>query len=79
MVISTSTSTAMAVSIKDAAKMIGLGRTSFYNLLNSGQIRPIRLGGRVLVPISELVTLIERPQSTGSAQPRPPHRSRKQA
>jgi excisionase family DNA binding protein len=50
----------IAVSIDTAAKMIGLGRTSFYKLMSSGKVEAIRCGGRVLVPVSQLLALIER-------------------
>jgi excisionase family DNA binding protein len=57
----------IAVSIDAAAKMIGLGRTSFYKLLASGEIKSVRCGGRVLIPVDQLTALIERlehPDST---------------
>lgn len=56
----------IAVSINAAAKMIGLGRTSFYKLLGSGEVKSVRCGGRVLIPVEQLNALIARLPRSGS-------------
>jgi excisionase family DNA binding protein len=66
----------IAVSIDTAAKMIGLGRTSFYKLLASGEINSVRCGGRVLIAVSELNALIERLRCAESTKPSPRRLSR---
>ncbi len=65
----------IAVSIDAASKMIGLGRTSFYKLLASGEIKSVRCGGRVLVPVAQLNALIERLQHSESKEQSLPRRS----
>ena len=43
-----------ALSVKEACKYISLGRTSFYKLVNSGQIPARKCGRRTIVLPSEL-------------------------
>jgi excisionase family DNA binding protein len=39
-------------------KLIGLGKTAFYERVRDGRIRTIRIGGRRLVPADEAQRLI---------------------
>ena len=48
----------LAHRVTDAARLLGIGKTSIYALFKSGALRPIRIGGRTLVPASELHRLI---------------------
>jgi len=66
-----SSQNSIAVSVKTGAKMIGLCRTSFYSLLKAGKIKSVRIGGRVLIPVSELTVLIDRLQQVDGAKPSP--------
>lgn len=43
-----------------ACARLCIGRSTFYDLLKSGQIRAIKMGAKTLVPESELVGLIQR-------------------
>ena len=56
----TNASTPLAVSIPEAARSLGIGKTSFYRLLNRGDIVPVRIGGRVVIPVSQLNLLLEK-------------------
>lgn len=47
----------MAYRIADACHVLGIGRTSVYDLIKSGEIRVIKIAGRTLVPRSELERL----------------------
>lgn len=38
----------------DTCAMLGIGTTLFWNMVKSGELRTIRIGGRRLVPDSEL-------------------------
>lgn len=38
------------LSIKHACRLLGLGRTSLYTLIGSGQLRSVTVGRRRLVP-----------------------------
>lgn len=49
----------LAHPISDAARMLGIGRTKLYELVDEGALRTIRLGSRRLVPDSELRRLID--------------------
>ena len=43
-----------AVSVADAAKALGIGVTHAWRLIGDGTIRPLKLGGRTLVPVAEI-------------------------
>lgn len=43
----------------------GIGTTKFYELLNAGTIRAVKLGSRTLVPESEVARLIASLPSAG--------------
>jgi excisionase family DNA binding protein len=49
----------IAVSIKSAAKAIGIGRTSIYRLINEGRLTTVKLGRRTLIKAESLRRLIE--------------------
>ena len=44
----------------EVAEAIGVGRSKVYELLASGALPSIRIGGRVRVPVAELREWIER-------------------
>ncbi|MGD9667804.1 MAG: helix-turn-helix domain-containing protein [Hyphomicrobiaceae bacterium] len=46
-----------AYRIQDACVALGIGRTSLYQLVKSGELKCIRIAGRTLVPRSELERL----------------------
>lgn len=52
--------TPMAMSPQDAARAIGISRSSLYRLMKQGRIRTVKLGRRTLVPTSELSALIDK-------------------
>lgn len=45
--------------INDASHALGLSRTTIYNLAAAGKIRLIKIGGRTLVPESEIDRLVD--------------------
>jgi len=47
----------MAFRIADACTALGIGRTSLYELVKAGELKVIRIAGRVLVPRSEIERL----------------------
>jgi len=57
---------AIAVSVEEAARALGLGRTSLYAMMKAGTIQPLRIGaaesgkrsGRTLIPVAELHRLV---------------------
>ena len=48
----------LAHRIPDACHRIGLGRSSLYELIKSGNLHTVRIAGRVLIPESELQRLV---------------------
>jgi excisionase family DNA binding protein len=52
-------------SIKEATTLLGVGRTSIYEMMSRGQIASLRLGSRRLIKMSSLVALVE--QAEGEA------------
>ena len=49
---------ALAVSINDAAKALGLGRTSIYAMIADGRLEAFRLGRRRLVTVESIRRLV---------------------
>lgn len=51
----------LAVSVEDASAALGISRSRAYEVIRRGELRAIRLGGRLLVPWTELVRVVEGP------------------
>lgn len=49
----------ITVSINDAAKALGLGRTSIYVLIREGRLETVKLGRRNLVKVESIRRLLE--------------------
>jgi excisionase family DNA binding protein len=47
-----------AYGILDAARITGLSRSTLYKLMTSGEIRPVRVGGRTLIKRCDLQRLL---------------------
>lgn len=47
----------LAYRVDEACHAIGIGRTSLYELVKTGELKVIRVAGRTLVPRSELERL----------------------
>ena len=50
----------LAVAPAQAARMLSLGRTRLYELISAGELRPLKLGRRTLIPVQQLHDLIAR-------------------
>ena len=50
----------LLVSVKDAAGLLGIGRTTLYELILRGDVRPIRIGRCVRIPQRELEAYVDR-------------------
>ena len=48
----------LAVSVKTACKLVGVGRTSMWALIKSGRVRTVSIGRRRLVIYASLETLL---------------------
>lgn len=56
----------ISYTIPDGARAIGLGRTSFFNLLKRGEIRTFRIGSRRFVSRAELVRFVAEREAQAS-------------
>ena len=58
----------LAYNVDEFCFLMGIGRSTFYGLINDGSLRTVMLRGRRLVPASEAVRLLEgaSDQSTNS-------------
>lgn len=48
----------ISLSINDAARAIGIGRTKLYDLINTGALKTVRLGRRTLVSTASIEALV---------------------
>jgi excisionase family DNA binding protein len=48
----------ITISIKDAARAVGLGRTSIYALIRDGRLETVKLGRRTLVKVASIRRLL---------------------
>jgi excisionase family DNA binding protein len=44
----------LALRVEDAAKSLGIGRTTLFNLVSEGLIRSVKVKSRTIIPISAL-------------------------
>lgn len=50
----------LAYTINDFGRMMGLGRSTIYNMIARGQLQISQVGHRKLIPHSEAIALLER-------------------
>ena len=48
----------LAYQVNSFCELLGIGRTTFYNLVKAGQLRSVLIGGRRVVPASEADRLL---------------------
>jgi excisionase family DNA binding protein len=49
----------LAVSVNDAARVLGLGRTSIYAMIGEGRLETFKLGRRTLIKTASIRRLID--------------------
>ena len=69
----------LTVTVEQAAKLLGIGRSTAYELVHTGDIPSLRLCRRILVPAAQLLSMIngsaEASVTPAGAELRPsPHR-----
>ena len=50
--------TRLCVTVKEALRMLSIGRTKFYELVNSGDLRVLKVGRGTRVPLDSLRGLV---------------------
>jgi len=50
----------LAISVVDAAKMVGLGLSSMRKLIAANRVKAVRVGMAIVVPVVELERFLER-------------------
>ena len=51
--------TQLLVSIVDAARMLGIGRSKAYELVNAGELPVVRIGRAVRIPVSAIEAYVD--------------------
>ena len=54
------TFTLLSVRVGEASRMIGIGRTKLYELINAGDLETVKIGRATLITMRSLRRLIER-------------------
>jgi excisionase family DNA binding protein len=49
----------LAISISEAAKVLGLGRTSIYGMMSDGRLEWFKLGRRTLIKTASIHRLVD--------------------
>lgn len=50
----------IVVSARDAAVILGIGRTKIFELINCGQLKTIKIGRRTLVTMASIRALVDK-------------------
>lgn len=50
----------LSYSINDAVEASGIGRTTLYELIKAGELKPVKIGSRTLIRRCDLEALLER-------------------
>ena len=58
------TETRMTVSVEEAARLLGIGRSLAYEMVREGKIPSLRFGRRVVVPLKALEDLLRSTTAT---------------
>ncbi len=60
--------TRQAYSIEETAHRLSVGRNSVYNLLNTGELKSLRIGARRLIPADEITRLLNESRASEGPQ-----------
>lgn len=61
--------TALFLTVPDAAKRLGIGRSLLYRLIASGQITMVKVGRRTLIPIDAVESFAREACDQGTVDP----------
>lgn len=54
----------MVLSVRDIAETLAIGRNAAYNLVNTGEIRALRIGNHFRIPREAFIEFLKRPVAT---------------
>lgn len=57
----------LAYTVEEGRRALGIGRTSFYSLIKTGELQSFKLCGRTLVAADSLMALISRARNHQSS------------
>lgn len=60
--------TKAAYSVKEVLNLCSISRTTFYELVKSGKIRPAKLGKKTLVLVDNIAELLTKLRGSGNPQ-----------
>ena len=55
-----STAVSRTMTVTEAARVLGISRTTAYECVHTGDLPALRLGGRIVVPTKAIEDLLER-------------------
>jgi len=58
----------LLITVREAARRLGLGRDATYELVRSGRLASLSIGRKRLVPVSELERWVEAELANGEAE-----------
>jgi excisionase family DNA binding protein len=50
----------LAYTVKDACRVLGIGRSMLYKLIAESKLKPIKIGRRTLIPRAEIERLFKK-------------------
>ena len=50
----------LLVSVEQATRLLGVGRTTLYHLVRQGQVTPVKIGRAVRFPVAEIEQFVAR-------------------
>lgn len=59
----------LLVSLDEAASELGVGQTTLFKLLSSGELKGVKIGRRRLIPRAELEAYVQALVASGSTTP----------
>lgn len=57
--------TPLAISVSETARQLGVGRTTVYGLINSGQLKTTKIGRRRLISMLSVREFLGQPLTNG--------------
>ena len=58
----------LTISVNEAAKALGLGRTSIYAMIGDGRLEAFKLGRRTLIRMDSIKRIVATPPGFGPAR-----------